>query len=133
MPIPVHADEYAEYVLKSERNKDGSPIEGAAVFFLGSVNTVKFHNMITKINAMKADGGNGDLAVVNDALKEGLRGWRWKSPRRGTDVPFLKDAAGQPSDETLNQIPFGDALELMHEIIAGAKVTASEAKNSDSE
>jgi len=122
--IAISPKEVREYILESERDS-----KSPTVFKLRSLSireAVEIEDIIGKsLNASGYPVGTFNYKV----LKYGLVGWENLKDEKGKDVPFILDATGKVSDDSLGVLPTEVRTELANAVWQGSNVSEEEAKN----
>lgn len=150
MVIAINPNQVRDYVLKAERQADGSPVPGATVFKLRSVSLAvraRF-TVLLGLASNKAPGGSGldllsqvppqDLVdMMLDVLRAALCGWSNLADASGSQVVFETEdyringqlILGAPTNRTLDCLPPEAAQELSDEAMLGMIMTRADKKN----
>jgi len=132
MPVARSTKETFRYVLKSDREK---PTADQAVFFLRALPTSKVLKLIELQGGDQLDTRN----FREFALKAGLSGWENLKGMDGQLITFKADAGERSvcgvkvtdpvSDDSIDCLTLGEAVELLGAIVNANTVTAADAKN----
>ena len=127
MPIAIDTTQTSEYVLRSERQEDGSPRQDATVFILRPITSREF------ARCMQVKEINGSGAAPIQCVRHGLAGVRGFRDGKGAvvDLATRKGLLGvEVTDAFMDRLAMSWVIELSDEITRLNQISEGEEKNS---
>jgi len=114
--------------MENERKLDP---DKRSVFYLRAPRASVVARIQDSQSSMTSEGGFlfRTAQAALEMVQEGLARWENVKDERGQDVPFIAEADGRPSSETLDLLPPERVKELARAVENVAKLSEDEVKN----